>query len=63
MIPELTYTLKTAFITDIRSNATTATPGEDVTLDAGELDILFEPEGGSSVHFCWSKITNSECTP
>jgi hypothetical protein len=34
-----------------------------VTLQVGQLDILFEPEGGSSVHFCWDRVTNTACTP
>jgi type VI protein secretion system component Hcp len=62
-IPELTYTLKIVFITQIKSTAVAAAPGEDVKLNVGELDVLFEPDGGAPVQYCWSRIHNAPCAP
>lgn len=62
-VPELTYTFKLAFVTETKHSLLGTKPAEDVKVAIGELDILFQPETGSPVHFCWSVVTNSQCTP
>ena len=62
-IPELTYTFKIAFVSETKHAVLGVKPAEDVSLVVGQLDILFQPETGPPVHYCWDRVTNTECTP